>query len=111
MKTTTRRDTRTRGIGWLAGTVGGLLLISLGLELLAHQMFGQTDVATFLLSIYLAFWFSMLGMLGFVVLSIAWLLGTPKGRRSSRVADPGDYECLRPPVMPAVQSRQVAGRR
>jgi hypothetical protein len=110
MNATTQRDTPSRGLGWLAGTVGGLLLISLGLELLAHQTFGQTDVATFLLAVYLAFWFSMLGILGFVVLSIAWLV-TPKCRRTSRVTDLDDHECPRPAVMPAAQSRQVAGRR
>lgn len=110
MTATTQRNTRTKGIGWLAGTVGGLLLISLGLELLAHQTFGQTDVATLLLAVYLAFWFSMLGILGFVLLAIAWLV-TPKRRLAGSVADPDDYACPRPAVMPAVQSRRVAERR
>ena len=33
-------------IGWFGGAVGGLLVTGLGLELLAHQVFGATDVAT-----------------------------------------------------------------
>jgi hypothetical protein len=69
-------------IGWLAGTVGGLLLTGLGLELLAHQVFGQTDVATFLLAAYLAVWFSALGILGFVTLAATWLVS--RHRLSSR---------------------------
>ena len=51
-----------------------MLLISLGLELLAHQIFGQTDVSTLLLALYLAFWSSVLGVVGFLVLSIKWLV-------------------------------------
>jgi hypothetical protein len=61
-------------IGWIAVAVGGLLFISLGLELLAHQAFGQTDVATLLLALYLAFWSSVLGIAGFLVLSILWFV-------------------------------------
>jgi hypothetical protein len=108
MNTATQRDTRAQEIGWLAGTVGGLLLISLGLELLAHQTFGQTDVATFLLAVYLAFWFSVLGIAGFVVLAIAWLV-TSNRRRIGPVADPDEDEC--PAAMPVAQSRELAGRR
>jgi hypothetical protein len=110
MNTRIQRDTPSRGIGWLAGTVGGLLLISLGLELLAHQAFGQTDVATLLLAVYLAFWFSVLGIVGFVVLAIAWLV-TPKRRRTNRVAAPDELECPRQAMMPVVHSRELVGRR
>jgi hypothetical protein len=110
MNTRIQRDTPSRGIGWLAGTVGGLLLISLGLELLAHQTFGQTDVATFLLAVYLAFWFSVFGIVGFVVLAIAWLV-TPRRRRANRVAAPDDLECPRQAMMPVAQSRELVGRR
>ena len=68
------RDRGIRAIGWLGGLVGGLLFAGFGLELLAHQTFGPTDVATFLLAIYLATWFSVLGVAGFLILSVAWLL-------------------------------------
>jgi heme/copper-type cytochrome/quinol oxidase subunit 2 len=94
-------------IGWLAGTVGGLLLTGLGLELLAHQIFGQTDVATFLLAAYLAAWFSALGIFGFVILTATWLV--TRHRQSSRqtadlktadlngnIADFHGNECSRP---------------
>jgi hypothetical protein len=60
-------------IGWQAVVVGGLLVTSLGLQLLAHQTFGQTDVATLLLALYLAFWSSVLGIAGFLLLAIRWL--------------------------------------
>lgn len=78
----THNDTGTKetpGIGWLGGTVGGLLLIGLGLELLAHQTFGQTDVATLLLAVYLAVWLSILGIFGFIILAVTWLV---RGRRA-----------------------------
>jgi hypothetical protein len=68
-------DRRIWGIGWFGSAVGALLLAGLALELLAHQVFGPTDVATLLLALYLASWFSILGIVGFLILSIAWLLG------------------------------------
>ncbi|WP_447600348.1 hypothetical protein [Nitrospira sp. Nam80] len=71
------RDRGIRGIGWFGSAVGALLLAGLALELLAHQVFGPTDVATLLLALYLAGWFSILGIVGFLILSIAWLLGRP----------------------------------
>jgi hypothetical protein len=71
------RDRGIRGIGWFGSAVGALLVAGLVLELLAHQMFGPTDVATLLLALYLAGWFSILGIVGFLILSIAWLLGRP----------------------------------
>lgn len=60
-------------LGWLAGTVGGLLLVSAGLELLAHQMFGQTDVDTLLWALYVGFWIYVLGVASMLVLSVRWL--------------------------------------
>ncbi|MGH7258998.1 MAG: hypothetical protein ACREIM_11505 [Nitrospiraceae bacterium] len=97
-------DGGNRVIGWLAGSVGGLLLFSLGLELLAHQIFGQTDVATLLLALYLAFWSSVLGIVGFLVLSIKWLV---EGRRlrMDRAADLEDHQYPRPGVTPVNPSR------
>lgn len=71
------RDRGIRGIGWFGGVVGALLLAGLVLELLAHQMFGPTDVATLLLALYLAGWLSILGIVGFLILSLAWLLRRP----------------------------------
>ncbi|NGZ09657.1 MAG: hypothetical protein CV088_09760 [Nitrospira sp. LK70] len=44
MNTTIQGDGKIQHIGWPTGTVGGLLLISLGLELLARQVFGRIDV-------------------------------------------------------------------
>ena len=82
-------------IGWLAVAVGGLLFISLGLELLAHQMFGQTDVVTLLLALYLAFWSSVLGIAGFLVLSIRWLAEWgPLGMDGMK--DEGDHKSSQP---------------
>ena len=65
------RDRGIRGLGWFAGVVGALLLVGLALELLAHQVFGPTDVATLLLAVYLAGWFSILGIVGFLILSVS----------------------------------------
>jgi len=90
---------RARVIGWPAGTVGALLLIGLGLELAAHQMFGQTDVATFLLAVYLGFWFSVLGIAGFLALSIAWLVSR-RPLQADRVSDPEEDRCLRSRAIP-----------
>ena len=71
------RDRGIREIGWFGGAVGALLLAGLVLELLAHQMFGPTDLATLLLALYLAGWFSILGIVGFLILSLVWLLRRP----------------------------------
>jgi hypothetical protein len=97
------RDRGIRAIGWLGGLVGGLLFAGLGLELLAHQTFGPTDVATLLLAIYLATWFSVLGVAGFLVLSIAWLL-----RRDPRMAETGaseEPESIQPAVVSDASSK------
>jgi hypothetical protein len=59
---------------WPTGIVGGLLLISLGLELLAHQVFGQTDLGTLLWALYLSFWSFVLGTTGFLFLITRWLI-------------------------------------
>ena len=74
MNTQTQEDGGIQRIGWLAGTVGTLLLTSAGLELLAHQMFGQTDVDTLLWALYLGFWTYVLSIVGFLILSIRWLM-------------------------------------
>ncbi len=72
MNIQTQEDGGIQGIGWLAGTVGALLFISAGLGLLVHQVFGQTDMDTLLWALYLGFWTSVLGIVGFLVLSIRW---------------------------------------
>ena len=46
MHTTIQEDARMQHIWWPTGIVGGLLFISLGLELLAQQVFGRTDLST-----------------------------------------------------------------
>ena len=63
-----------RRIGWRAGAVGILLLISAGLELLAHQVFGQTDVDTLLWALSLGLWTYILGFSGFLILLVQWLV-------------------------------------
>ncbi|MDF0673548.1 MAG: hypothetical protein P0120_04270 [Nitrospira sp.] len=82
MSTKIRGDQRIQHIGWPAGIVGGLLLISLGLELLAHQVFGQTDVGTLLWALYLGFWTFVLGITGFLLLSVLWLIEWRHARTS-----------------------------
>lgn len=72
MNTMMQRDGRTQHIEWPTGIVGGLLFISLGLELLAHQVFGQTDVGTLLWALYLGFWTFVLGATGFLILAVQW---------------------------------------
>lgn len=67
-----RKNRRIQHIGWPTGIVGGLLLISLGLELLAHQVFGQTDVGTLLWALYLGFWGFVLGTTGLLLLAVQW---------------------------------------
>jgi hypothetical protein len=74
MNIKTQKDEGRHGIGWPAGIVGGLLLISVGLDLLAHPVFGLTDAATLILSLYLGFWTYVLGIVGFVILSTKWLV-------------------------------------
>ena len=95
-----------RGIGWLAGSVGGLLLTSLGLELIAHQVFGQTDAATLILALYLAFWISGVGVVGFLVLSMRWFVEWRRGRMD-RTARLEDHESLRPEWISVSPSRLV----
>lgn len=72
MNTTMQGDGRIRHIEWPTGIVGGLLLISLGLELLAHQVFGQTDMGTLLWALYLGSWSFVLGTTGFLFLTVQW---------------------------------------
>lgn len=67
-------DGGVRITGWPVSTVGLLLLISAGLELLAHQVFGQTDVDTLLWALSLGFWTYVLGFAGFLILSVRWLV-------------------------------------
>jgi hypothetical protein len=93
-------------MNWPAGAVGGLLLIGIGLELLAHQTFGQTDVATLLLALYLGFWFSVLGIAGFVILSVAWLVSR-RPWRGDRVGDPDEELRLRPMAAPPTLGGQA----
>ncbi|MBY0247075.1 MAG: hypothetical protein K2Q17_05350 [Nitrospiraceae bacterium] len=66
MNTTIQKEPRGHHIGWLTGIVGGLLLSSLGLELLAQQVFGRTDVGTLLWALHLL----CLGASGFLLLVV-----------------------------------------
>jgi hypothetical protein len=83
MNTTTQEDARILQIGWPTGIVGGLLLTSLGLELLAHQVFGQTDVGTLLWALYLGFWSFVLGTAGYLLLAAQWLVEWRRDQTSS----------------------------
>jgi hypothetical protein len=74
MDNTIQRDRGIQHVIWSTGIVGGLLLLSLGLELLAHQVFGQTDLGTLLWALYLSFWSYALGVTGFLLLLIRWLI-------------------------------------
>lgn len=69
-----QNKSREQDIWWLPGIVGGLLLISLGLELLAHQVFGQTDIGTLLWALYVSFWSFVVGVAGFLFLAARWLI-------------------------------------
>jgi hypothetical protein len=85
MQTRNQEDGRGQGDGWLVGIVGGLLFVGLGFELLAYQAFGQTDIGTLLWAVYLGFWSSVLGAIGFLFLVVRWLIAWRRVR-ASRVA-------------------------
>ncbi len=74
MNTSSETDRRMQTGGWLTGIVGGLLLVSLGLEFFSHQVFGQTDVSTMLWALYLGFWSFVLDTTGFLFLAVQWLV-------------------------------------
>ncbi|MCI0427124.1 MAG: hypothetical protein L0Z46_03810 [Nitrospiraceae bacterium] len=76
-----------RNIGWVAGTVGSLLLISAGLELLAHQIFGQIDVDTLIWALALGFWTYVLGFTGFIIFLGRWLVDWRRVGASRTVMD------------------------
>jgi hypothetical protein len=103
MDTKIRGNRRVRHIGWPTAIVGGLLLISLGLELLARQVFGQTDVGTLLWALYLGFWGFVLSTTGLLLLVIRWLIllamsssgpGSYAPRDLSRAEQPSYRETL-----------------
>ena len=74
MNTKIQGGARIQHIVWPTGIIGGLFLISLGLELLAHQVFGQTDLGTLLWALYLSFWSFVLGATGLLFFIIRWLM-------------------------------------
>lgn len=103
---------------WVVGSVSLLLLISAGgLELFAQQTLGQTSVATILLTLFLAFWSYVLGIVG-LVLSVVWWLhvrgkraamsgyasAEPRSRRLEK-PEPEDLQFLQQGVAPVVPSR------
>jgi hypothetical protein len=85
------RGGETRRVGWLAYTVGALLLISVGLELLAHRIFGQIDMETLIWSLYLGFWAYVLGSICFLILLGLWFVDWRRVR-ASRTAM-GQWSC------------------
>ena len=92
MNRTLQEESRGQHIGWLTGLVGGLLLISLGLELCARQVFGHTDVGTLLWALYLGFWSFVLGTIGFLLLARRWLLESRRiGQNSNTMNGPGGF--------------------
>lgn len=74
MKSKIQEDTNLQHTLWPIVIVGWLLLSSLGLELLAHQVFGQIDLGTLLRALYLSFWSFVLGTAGFLLLAVRWWL-------------------------------------
>ena len=58
---------------WAAGIAGLFLLISVGLEVYVEQALGQASPITLLLTLYVASWAFVVGMVGLVVLSGWWL--------------------------------------
>jgi hypothetical protein len=74
MKSTIQEETDLQHTLWPIVIVGGLLLSSLGLELLAHQVFEQIDLGTLLWALYLRFWSFVLGTAGFLLLAARWWL-------------------------------------
>jgi len=75
MTSKTRENGVFQGMGWVVGSVSLLLLISAGgLELFAQQTLGQASVATILLTLFLAFWSYVLGLVGLLFLSVRLLV-------------------------------------
>ena len=74
MNFNTQRERGRQRIGWPADIVGGLLLLSIGLNLLVQPVIGLTDVATHILSRYLGLWTYVGGIVGVLLLSIKWLV-------------------------------------
>src|SRR5262245_37346201 len=135
MNFNTQRERGRQTIGWPAGIVGGLLLLSVGLQLLAQPMFGLTDAATLILSLYLGFWTYVLGIVGFLLLSVTWVVDWWLGdwrrvrltrttmRRSSPAEEPNEgLETLEregpqllghddvSPIVPSRSSRHIEDR-
>jgi len=109
-------------MGRAVGSVSLLLLISAGgLELFAQHALGQASVATLLLTLFLAFWSYVLGIVGLLFLSVWWLMGwlrvqvqpaamnryAPAELRSRRLEEPepANPQFLQQVVAPAVPSR------
>ncbi len=75
MNSKTRENGVFQRMGRVVGSVSLLLLISAGgLELFAQQTLGQVSVATILLTLFLAFWSYVLGLVGLLFLSVRWLV-------------------------------------
>lgn len=89
-------------MNWLVVGAGAVLLISAGLELLAHQFFGQTSMATLLLAVYLGFWSFVLGIIFVFVLALRGLLAWWRLRaagetvRRDSVSGPGTRSFVEP---------------
>ena len=118
----TRGNGEFQRMGWVVGSVSLLLLISAGgLELFAQQTLGQTSVATILLTLFLAFWSYVLGLVGLLFLSVRWLVSwrrvrvkrgamsryAPVEPRSRYLEKPelGDLQFIQQGVAPVVPSR------
>ncbi|MGH7229019.1 MAG: hypothetical protein ACREIH_07350 [Nitrospiraceae bacterium] len=111
-----------QGAGWVVGSVSLVLIISAGgLELLAQQTLGQASVAAILLTLFLAFWSYVLGLVGLLFLSVRWLVSWRRVRvkraalsryahaelRSRRLVEPepANPQFLQQGVAPNVPSR------
>ena len=104
MNNALQEESRGHHLGWLVGIVGGLLLISLGLELCSRQMFGPTDVGTLLWALYLGFWSFVLGTTGFLLLAVQWVIEWRRiGQNSNTINGLGGFS---PPWSTAAAVRQ-----
>ncbi len=122
MNSKTRENGVFQRMGRVVGSVSLLLLISAGgLELFAQQTLGQVSVATILLTLFLAFWSYVLGLVGLLFLSVQWLVSwrrvrvkraamsrySPAEPRSRRLEQPEleNPQSLQQGMAPAVPTR------
>ena len=68
-----------KGVGWIAGSVAGLFLVSDALELFGLRALAHKDIAEILLAHFLATWSFVLGLVGLAIIPV-WLFIRAKTR-------------------------------